>query len=60
MRLPEDLVDTEVAAYVAGVSVRSVQRAVKAMRIRNYGTPRRVLVSAAEVAEILGDAVGIR
>lgn len=55
-----DLVDTEVAALVAGVSVRSVQRAVKAMRLRNYGTGRRVLVSVDEVAETLGDAVGIR
>lgn len=55
-----DLVDTEVAALVAGVSVRSVQRAVKAMRLRNYGTGRRALVSVDEVAETLGDAVGIR
>lgn len=58
--MPADLVDTEAAAYLAGVSVRSVQRAVKAMRVRNYGTARRVLVSADEVAEMLGDAVGIR
>lgn len=58
--MPADLVDTEAAAYLAGVSVRSVQRAVKAMRVRNYGTPRRVLVSVDEVAAALGDAVGIR
>jgi predicted nucleic acid-binding protein len=54
------LVDTGAAARLAGVSARSVQRAVKAMRLRNYGTDRRVLVSVDEVAEVLGDAVGIR
>lgn len=55
-----DLVDTEVAAYVAGVSVRTIQRAVRSMRLRNYGSARRVLVSVDEVTENIGDAVGMR
>lgn len=55
-----DLVDTAVAALVAGVDVRTVQRAVRAGRLVNHGARNRVRVSLAEVCDVLGDAVGIR
>lgn len=53
--MPADLVDSEVAAYAAGVSVWTVRRAVRESRVCNYGSPRRVRVSLAEVLQVVGD-----
>lgn len=58
--MPADLVDTGVAAHAAQRSVRAVQLAVKAGRLRNYSTKRnRVWVSLGEVLDVFGDPLGL-
>lgn len=57
--MPADLVDSELAAFAAGVSVWTLRRAIRESRLCNYGTPRRVRVSLAEVLAVVGDPLQI-
>ncbi len=59
--MPADLVDTAAAAHAAQRTVRAVQLAVKAGRLRNYSAKRnRVLVSLGEVLDAFGDPLSLR
>lgn len=54
-----DLIDSATAAFLAGVPVEDVRAAVRAGRLTNYGGPRAYRLDPREVAEALGDPLGI-
>lgn len=50
--MPRPLIDTETAAYAAGVSERRVRQLVQAGELTNYGTRNRIRIDYDQLATL--------
>lgn len=55
----DPIISTALAAAACGKTDRRIRQLIREGRIRNWGSPRRIMVRLSEVLDVAGDPLGL-